>query len=115
MAVDDTSWRRGVAHEAAKMALDAMDPDAEHSHTDIEQAAVLMEALMIFRERNAKRADLWREFGWEDSTLHIRSKAMRLGLLLNQEIDVEPVELLDDALDLINVSVFFVRNVRDPK
>jgi hypothetical protein len=80
--------------------------------TDRAQGEVLIEALEIFLERNAKRADLWKQFGWQDSALHLRSKALRIALALEKDLDIDPEDVLDDAIDIINYAVFFVRNVR---
>lgn len=86
--------------------------DESFSQTDREQLAVLFEAWLIFRERNSKRADLWKQFGWQDSVLHLRSKAARVALVLDTDLDIEPEDVLDDAVDTINYAVFFLRNVR---
>lgn len=82
------------------------------SDTNRKQLAVMLEALEIFDERNVKYGDAWKEGGWEDSALHLRSKAVRVysstkGTLL------KPFDYLDDALDAINYAAFYVRNVRD--
>lgn len=74
--------------------------------TSFQQALVLGEAYKVFTERNKKYKDLWKEYGAEDSALHIRSKLMRL-----TTTTVETEE--DDGLDLINYAVFWIRNWRD--
>lgn len=113
MSVDEPC-RRKAARDRAMAVLDAFYDanDEDYSTTDLEQISVMLEAFQIFVQRNAKRHDLWKQFGWEDSALHIRSKAARVGLTLDPAVDLDPDDVLDDALDLINVAVFFVRNVR---
>lgn len=100
-----------------------------HSHeldklsgTDRAQLEILVEALNKFQERNAKYQDLWKEGGWGDSAHHVRHKAARVAMCLRGSKNEDghyssgdPVHLVDleeDAIDLINYSVFFVRNVR---
>jgi hypothetical protein len=104
-----------VGHQylpAAQKLVAALGGDLPATDTNVRQAAVLMEAFDKFQERNAKRHDLWKVFGWKDSALHMRSKAARIALALEGDLDVDPEELLDDAIDIINYAVFYVRNVR---
>ena len=84
----------------------------ENSATNDEQLGVLLECFGIFIERNERRKDLWARFGWPDSLMHIRSKAERLALLLDGS-DQKPQDMEDEALDLVNYSIFFVRNSRN--
>jgi hypothetical protein len=104
-----------VGHQylpAAQKLIASLGGERPTTDTNVRQAAVLMEAFDKFYERNAKRVDLWKQFGWEDSALHLRSKAARIALALDKGLDIDPEELLDDAIDIINYAVFFVRNVR---
>jgi hypothetical protein len=80
--------------------------------TNEQQMEVLIHAFEIFIERNADRKDLWAEYGVEDSLLHIRSKAGRLARLLgeDQRLSVKEKDL-DEAYDLINYCVFFIRHM----
>jgi hypothetical protein len=51
-----------------------------------------------------------------DSAHHVRHKGARVGMLATQPLAAppnKPQEFIEDALDLINYSCFFVRNVRD--
>lgn len=75
----------------------------------IEQLRVFKEAMHIFEERNAEYGDLWREYGCEDNLLHMRSKLARTersAKLKGFNAD------LDSPLDLLNYTVFFIRNAR---
>ena len=105
-------------YEAGIAMLDALDPGAEHSQTDIEHAACLVEAMQIFRERNDKYGDLWKEGGAADSAFHLKSKSMRAVILLSKQAQRgghNPEELeaqVDTGLDLVNYALFYVRNVR---
>lgn len=71
----------------------------------------LMDAFQIFMERNQVYEDLWQDYGWMDSLTHIRSKSLRLiRKFWRDEAPEDADGLLDDAYDLINYSVFFIRN-----
>lgn len=88
------------------------DMGHEATDTNIKQVKTYMDAFDLFIERNAKYQDLWREYGWEDTLMHVRSKMQRMQLATKD--NVEPGEVLDDAFDLINYGAFFIRNVLDP-
>lgn len=79
--------------------------------TTVEQMDVFREALELFEQRNNSDdgySDLWKEYGWEDSLVHMRSKLRRV----EQRFRNLTSQDLDDALDLLNYTVFFIRNVR---
>lgn len=78
----------------------------ELSGSDIDHMVVLFEAFEVMRERNSKYADLWMEYGARDSYEHMKSKFLRSNLAFTYPED------LDDAIDLINYTVFFIRNIR---
>ena len=74
------------------------------------QHDVMHHALRIFRERNEKYKDLWKQYTPEDHALHIKSKAMRT---IQSVTTGEPPEVIEeDAMDLINYAVFLIRSVR---
>lgn len=79
------------------------------SDTDRSQLQVLGEAFEKFQERNAKYKDLWKEGGVSDSVHHIHHKATRVRVIGS----TDPGAAIDDAIDLLNYTVFFVRNTRD--
>lgn len=90
-------------------ALEALDLPA--SETNIEQAMELLTALTIFDQRNTGHYDdLWKDFGWEDSLVHMRSKVSRATKLFREDSAEKD---LDDAYDLMNYTAFFSRNVKD--
>jgi hypothetical protein len=84
--------------------LKALEIDV--TRTNIYQFTVLIEAMDKFVERNAKYKDLWQEYGIDDSLLHIKSKAARIVRLVAEDgLSAD----IDDAIDLINYAVFFIR------
>lgn len=90
------------------------DLSLEEDITESEQLEVLAEAFSKFLERNGKYKDLWRQFGYQDSVHHVRSKAGRLNQLLSEQPTSDELDLaIDDAIDIINYAVFFIRNVRE--
>lgn len=72
---------------------------------------VLNEALKKFEEKDAKYQGLWKERGAVDSAHHVKHKAARVSIAINEGCDPEP--FIEDAVDLINYCVFFVLNARD--
>jgi len=80
--------------------LDQHRTDA--TETNIEQMMMLLRAFAIFEGRNEKYGDLWKEFSPEANLVHIKSKLMRLERLSG-------AEAMDDGLDLINYTVFYLR------
>lgn len=95
----------------------------ELTRNEEQQLFVFLRSLDIFRERTAKRGDHWKQFDSRDAVHHIRSKATRIDLLLEDPFreetagmsKPEPADLIDDALDLINYCAFFVRHVTGSK
>lgn len=86
----------------------------EHPHTeeDVAQLGVMLRALEMFHRREEKYNGLWRKDGAIDSAFHAKHKATRvwsraLDMVAGADEDVE------DAIDLINYAVFFIRNVGD--
>jgi len=72
---------------------------------DHSQAIVLNRALDIYKERNATRHDAWMDAGAIGNLVEMRKKLDRLWAAWDdpQEKDV------DEALDLINAAVFWIR------
>lgn len=95
----------------------------EISETNREQMAVFLDAMTIFQERNARYGDLWKEYGWRGNLLHVQSKAARVRRVWWDGHRIQVPDLgtavdhlqsdLDDAYDLLNYTVFFIRNVED--
>lgn len=83
------------------------------TETNVAQMRAYLEAFGIFVQRNSVYEDLWKSYGWMDSLTHVRSKAMRLVRKFWRDNPTEDETLLDDAFDLINYTVFFIRNWRD--
>src|SRR4051812_25341467 len=78
---------------------------------EVEQTAVFLRALDIYVQRSEVRGELWKEFDLRDKVHHMRNKMARIG----QFIDISPegteipAEIIDEALDLINYTAFFIR------
>lgn len=79
------------------------------------QLAVFYEAYALYRERNLQHQDVWKESGWMGMMVDMRKKMDRLWKQYTAYRSDEMVaqEDLDSALDLLNFTVFFIRQVRD--
>lgn len=71
---------------------------------------VLKEATDIYIERERTRGSLWKDFDIEDAMVHIYSKAGRIRKAVELGHSAE-----DEALDLINYAVFYIRHIRGLK
>jgi hypothetical protein len=99
----------------------AEPPTAEElAKSNQEHEAVLMEALEIYKERNAKYGDAWRRSGWRGTLTDLRRKIERAWTFLwhaeptpfgspDHEANVET----DDLFDIINYAVFSIRAHRE--
>jgi len=81
------------------------------SATDAEQLSELIRCFELFRERNERYQDLWKQGGIEDSIHHIRSKSARVIWASTHLSLAQQVEAIDDPQDLVNYSVFYMRNL----
>lgn len=91
--------------------LECMGLDS--SESGVEQMSVMVEALKLFQERNARYNDLWKRDGWLGNVFQMTHKASRIRrLFFDQLVGVETPDP-DDAFDLINYSIFFLRCLRD--
>lgn len=90
-----------------------MAEDADLTVSEAEQLTVLLDAFLIFRERNARYHDVWQQSGWRGSLYDLRKKVTRLWATFWQgkPSDAQRADV-DDALDTINYAVFFIRNMR---
>lgn len=80
------------------------------SEGDMQQIEVMLQAFMVYKDRQARYKDLWAEAGARDNAHHAKSKALRVDAELRGMADSPPD--LDDCLDGINYFAFTVRNVR---
>lgn len=81
----------------------------------MEQMRVLAETLRIYNDRRARYGDSWKLYGWLDSIFHMRNKFTRVEAEFwtnPPETIQQAEERLDNAIDLIVYTVFFIRNVR---
>lgn len=81
--------------------------------SDHEQLAVLLDAFVIYKERNDRYQDLWKEYGAADTAHHLKSKALRVGAELGRTHEPGEAYDLDDAFDAVNYAAFTIRNVRE--
>lgn len=84
--------------------------------------AVLFEAQQIFKEKNALRGDMWREFPPSDKLREIQERQRRIEKLYARVLEMPPFDrqqsmlvkaIEEDTLDLINYAVFFIRQLRE--
>lgn len=87
-----------------------------------QQADILLEALAVYAERNARYNDNWKRQGWRGSLFKLRLKVERIwdvwwAMPLVHERGglgtTRPDADVDDVLDVINNAVFAVRCIRD--
>jgi len=70
---------------------------------------VLRESLNIFIDKNGKRQDSWKGAGWKGNLVEMRKKLDRLWAAWDSPDQKD----IDEALDLINAAVFYIRCVRE--
>jgi hypothetical protein len=108
---DDISWA-ALIQEAMKRSTGIRLSQTEASDLE-EHVAVLMNATAIAVERGKRYGDLWRHRGYLGNLLHMDSKHLRLMREFYENDSEIQQNQLDDAYDLINYTVFFIRNVED--
>lgn len=74
--------------------------------TNIEQLRVYGQAMRIFHERDPKYGSLWKQYPTSTHLVHMDSKLARTKANVDEDD-------LDDAIDLLNYTVFFIRVSRD--
>lgn len=83
--------------------------------THLDQMKAFLDAFEIFAEKNARYEDGWKDAGWYGNLVEMRKKLDRLwkeyGVAATTVGDEPPLEALDSAYDLLNITVFFIRNV----
>ncbi len=92
----------------------------ELEQSSVEHERVLMEALAIYKERNAKYGDAWRRSGWRGTLTDLRRKIERAWVSLwhaeplpCESPDHDRREQTDDLFDIINYAVFSIRAHRE--
>lgn len=78
---------------------------------------ILLEAKEIYKERNAVRGNIWRDFSARTHLMHLRSKLARIEYAMGQDPTQADLAnaIIDDSLDLINYAAFLVVQVREGK
>lgn len=99
----------GRITKAADAMVDALG--LPRDGTEFEQAKVLAASLILFHERNNLTPDAWKAIGYLGNVLYLHGKADRLRAnVWDNTTDGRGVEKpMDNAADLINYSVFFIR------
>lgn len=100
-------------HEEARyMAAECLDLDPQGlTSGDVDQFVTMVEAYRIYKQRNDLRMNLWMEDNCGELAQHCLSKSKRLAIT-SQPGANKTADFTDDALDLVNYSVFFVRQSR---
>lgn len=101
-------------HAAAVAFLEGLGLDGDPSL--IEQACVMGECLTLMAERNGRYHDLWKRDGWLGNVFQLTHKASRIRrLFFDRASHGEAVATPDpdDAFDLINYAIFFIRCLRE--
>lgn len=78
------------------------------TQSELDQARILLDALLIYGKRNLEYKDNWRRMGWRGVLVRIRERADRLWDAW-WEREQRAITDSDDALDLINFAAFMVR------
>lgn len=91
--------------------LDGTEDNREHLD-------VLVRCLLTYSSREQVYGAAWRQYGAVSNVLSMARKVDRImnewwAALVRGEVRDRDGEELDDAVDLINYTVFFLRNVRD--
>jgi hypothetical protein len=83
-------------------------------------AMILIEAIKIYLEKDPVRGSMWRDFGAEDKVRELIERSRRIEVALGHMDSSLPGHdkhmcevMIEDALDLINYSVFFIRQLRE--
>jgi hypothetical protein len=87
------------------------------SDTEVDQLAVMLEAMVVMDNREAVYRDIWRNTGGVQNLKDAKKKVMRQLSVLSTLVPGNPKPVLqkdhlDDAIDAINYLVFAVRNIR---
>lgn len=109
-----------VRHVKAVLDQQGIEPSLEN----IQQLLIFLEALKLYDERTRAYGQLWRQYGAMSNLLSMARKTDRtVKVWWTQEEEVLDADTgkklpllhkdgLDDALDLLNYTVFFIRNAR---
>lgn len=103
----DVSPDRGEPREPDGNGQPIIDPPVpvQINTTNESQAMVLNRALDIFKERNETRRDAWMDAGSIGNLVEMRKKLDRLWAAWENPTEKD----VDEALDLINAAVFWIR------
>lgn len=87
------------------------------SPENCDQLKVFLEALEIYDSRTSAYGQVWKQYGALSNLLSVARKTDRLMEYWWHDQDMVEVPLLhkdslDDAIDLINYTIFFIRNAR---
>lgn len=116
-AYEEREIRRQSRSEAGRSVRSGSAPDGRIIYTTgagqparDPQFDITDEALAIYFSKNEKRSDSWRGAGWKGNLVEMRKKLDRLWAVWDGPVDKKDI---DEALDLINATVFYIRCVRE--
>jgi hypothetical protein len=91
------------------------DPNESSSDESVDaQRSILMDALDIYKQRNAQYHDSWKHSGWRGALFDMRKKVERAWKhLFNAPDDYYSKEDEDELIDIINYAVFCIRAIRE--
>jgi hypothetical protein len=78
------------------------------TESNAEHMALFLVMMNLYDGKNAIHNDTWQRYGWRDSLMHMRSKLKRTEQQFEQSA---PPNDVDDPMDLINYTMFFLRNL----
>lgn len=80
---------------------------------DIDAHIKILETVMdLYVKRDEVHDGLWKKYGAKNNMLHVQSKAARMESLAERGRFPEAVA---EAVDLINYTLFFIRNVGEDR
>lgn len=99
-----------------RITREGLDTNQVGSHMpnvpDLEEYSdIASRAHAIFVERNSARKSAFREAGWKGQLVEMRKKLDRLWTLIGERSPDD--KDIDEALDLINATIFFIILVRE--
>lgn len=89
----------------------------EPTETTRAQLAVMAQAVQLFAERDTKYGGVWQQYGALSNLVRSATKVDRLmNVWWHGNVDGSPAlhkDSLDDAFDMINYMIFFIRCARE--
>lgn len=116
---DPTNPASSIREVAERMCADLNGYDGAHPkdelhETEVQQAMILIEALVVMRSRQQGYKDCWKDSGWRGCLFDLRKKAERAWneFWFGGADKNEYTSKGDSAIDVINYACFFLRQWR---